>query len=252
MEGVARNTLLAAHRKPALYDSFVTASFARADVTRICLFDTWVSSVLVGRSVATVAEVCFAIQWATTLRQLAQSVQSDWVQNISNTVIPLIILAECSSWYAVVATSYLGNTVENSIWAVTFVLIMTALLRLTVEFHGIARLGFAAAIVGIASYVAFLVIIDVPMFFARWQIDATSGEQLLDLGSGFHDLATRWVVTRYIADWRNEIPWMSLYFSVGVWSSLALCGLGRVKDRVQQYRVGSARRGSARQFPVAP
>jgi hypothetical protein len=34
----------------------------RADVQRICLFDTWLSSVVVGRSVATVAEVCFAAQ----------------------------------------------------------------------------------------------------------------------------------------------------------------------------------------------
>ena len=31
----------------------------RADVQRICLFDTWLSSVVVGRSVATVAEICF-------------------------------------------------------------------------------------------------------------------------------------------------------------------------------------------------
>src|SRR5262249_35552750 len=30
----------------------------RADVQRICLFDTWLSSVTIGRSVATVAEVC--------------------------------------------------------------------------------------------------------------------------------------------------------------------------------------------------
>lgn len=29
----------------------------RADVQRICLFDTWLSSVLVGRSVATIAEI---------------------------------------------------------------------------------------------------------------------------------------------------------------------------------------------------
>lgn len=36
----------------------------RADVQRICLFDTWLSSVVVGRSVATVAELCFAVQWA--------------------------------------------------------------------------------------------------------------------------------------------------------------------------------------------
>jgi len=40
----------------------------RADVQRICLFDTWLSSVVVGRSVATVAEVCFAVQWVIILR----------------------------------------------------------------------------------------------------------------------------------------------------------------------------------------
>jgi hypothetical protein len=42
----------------------------RADVQRICLFDTWLSSVTVGRSVATVAEICFAAQWAIILHQL--------------------------------------------------------------------------------------------------------------------------------------------------------------------------------------
>jgi hypothetical protein len=44
----------------------------RADVQRICLFDTWLSSVFVGRSVATIAEICFVIQWAIVLRQLAR------------------------------------------------------------------------------------------------------------------------------------------------------------------------------------
>src|ERR1700747_3640494 len=42
----------------------------RADVQRICLFDTWLSSVVIGRSVATVAEVCFAAQWAILLHKL--------------------------------------------------------------------------------------------------------------------------------------------------------------------------------------
>src|ERR1700758_1841160 len=42
----------------------------RADVQRICLFDHWTSSVFVGRSVATVAEVCFVAQWAIILAQL--------------------------------------------------------------------------------------------------------------------------------------------------------------------------------------
>src|SRR5215469_3152007 len=43
----------------------------RADVERICLFNTWLSSVLVGRSVATVAELCFAVQWPSYCTNLA-------------------------------------------------------------------------------------------------------------------------------------------------------------------------------------
>ena len=49
----------------------------RADVQRICLFDTWLSSVMIGRSVATVAEVCFAAQWAIALHQLGTMTGAD-------------------------------------------------------------------------------------------------------------------------------------------------------------------------------
>src|SRR5499433_1116574 len=61
----------------------------RADVQRICLFDTWFSSVFVGRSVATVAEICFVIQWAIVLRQLAIMTRSDTARNISSAIVPL-------------------------------------------------------------------------------------------------------------------------------------------------------------------
>ena len=96
----------------------------RADVQRICLFDTWLSSVVVGRSVATIAEICFAAQWAIVVRQLAILSNADTARNISNAIVPLIVLAECCSWYAVLTTNYLGNAIENSLWAVTFLIII--------------------------------------------------------------------------------------------------------------------------------
>src|ERR1700721_3127038 len=49
----------------------------RADIQRICLFDTWLSSIAVGRSVATVAEICFAAQWAMMLHRLGTMTGSD-------------------------------------------------------------------------------------------------------------------------------------------------------------------------------
>jgi hypothetical protein len=208
----------------------------RADVQRICLFDTWLSSVVVGRSVATVAELCFVTQWAIVLYQLARISQLRGVCRIASAIIPLIVLAECSSWYAVITTDYLGNTIENSIWAATFVLVAVGLVRLMVHFSGPVRLAMGAAVLGIAGYVLFLFAIDVPMYFQRWQVDLANGKQLLGLISGLRDVATRWAVTHDPARWKDEFAWMSLYFSVAVWSSLTLCGFGLIKDRLLQYR----------------
>jgi hypothetical protein len=215
----------------------------RADIQRICLFDTWLCSVLVGRSVATIAEVCFAIQWAIVLRQLAGVAKSDAVRNISSLIVPLILLAECCSWYAVVTTSYLGNTIENSIWALTFLLIAVALSRLLTEFHGVARIAIGMTIVGVAGYLAFLVVIDVPMYFGRWQADLASGREPLGVMAGFHDVSTRWIVTRDFAQWKDEMAWMSLYFSAAVWSSLALCGFDLVRHRLPEYRTSPKNSG---------
>ncbi len=149
----------------------------RADVQRICLFDTWLSSVLVGRSVATVAELCFALQWAIVLRELGRVAHSDTAKNIAKMIVPLIVLAECFSWYAVVSTNFLGNVLENSLWTFTFVLIAIALSRLVVSFRGIAQLPIAAAAAGIAGYVVFMSTVDVPMYFARWQAEVADGTQ---------------------------------------------------------------------------
>ena len=208
----------------------------RADVQRIALFDTWLSSVMVGRTVATIAEVCFVIQWAIVLRQLGKWVKSDTVNNVSVTIVPLILIAELCSWYAVITTNYLGNAIENSLWAVTFTLIAVALARLLYEFHGLARLAIGVTIAGVGCYLAFLVTVDVPMYLARWRADLAAGKELLGIVSGLYDLGTRWAVTHDFAHWHEEIAWMSLYFSFAVWSSLALCGFELVKHHLPRYR----------------
>ena len=36
--------------------------------------------------------------------------------------------------------------------------------------------------------------------------------------------------------WKDEIAWMSLYFSAAVWASLALCVLYSLEDHLPRYR----------------
>jgi len=212
----------------------------RADVQRICLFDTWLSSVLVGRSVATIAEVCFVAQWAIILHQLGAITNSDTVLNVAWIIVPLILIAECFSWYAVLTTNFLYNAIENSLWAVAFFLVGIGLVRLLPEFQGPVRVVLMLSIAGIVAYLAFLITIDVPMYFGRWRANHAEGNQLLGLFEGLRDVSTRWVRTHDIDHWKGEIAWMSLYFSGAVWASLALCVLYSLEGELPQYRTVAA------------
>jgi len=80
------------------------------------------------------------------------------------------------------------------------------------------------------------VTIDVPMYLSRWRAKVADGSKLLRPLEGFRDVATRWVVTHDLAEWKDEIAWMSLYFSAAVWASLALCVFYSIEDHLPSYR----------------
>src|SRR5216684_3540605 len=173
----------------------------RADVQRICLFDTWLSSVVVGRSVATVAEISFAAQWAIILHQLGTMTGADTTLNAAWVILPLILIAECFSWYAVLTTNYLYNAIENSLWAVAFFIIGIGLCRLLPEFDGPVRVVLAIAITGIAAYLAFLMTVDVPMYLSRWRTEVGDGSTILRLFVWFRDLCPLCIVMLVLAEW---------------------------------------------------
>jgi hypothetical protein len=192
------------------------------DVQRFVLFDSWLSSVIVGRSVATFAELCFAAQWALLLREISRATGSGVGRVTARVMVPLIAIAELCSWYSVLTTSNLGHVLEETIWAVSAGLLVMSLLwiwpRCSVP---VRRLLAAWCAAGIA-YVAFMFLVDVPMYWARWLADEASGRHYLSLAQGLLDVSGRWTVSHRWQDWQHEVAWMSLYFSVAVWFSIAL------------------------------
>src|SRR5207342_3643271 len=101
-----------------------------SDVPRMCLHDTWISRIFVGRSVATVAELCFAAQWGLFLRDAASKTGDRFALLVSQAIVPLIVIAEVCSWSAVLTTNYLLHAVENSLWTLAATLALCALLSL--------------------------------------------------------------------------------------------------------------------------
>jgi hypothetical protein len=192
------------------------------DVPRIVLFDHWVSSVAMGRSVATLAELCFVAQLAVLLNEISRAARSTVGVVTSLAVVPLIMVAETFSWYSVLTTSNIGHVVEESLWALSVALLVASVATIYPRCVANRRPLLIGWCVAGMVYVAYMVMVDVPMYWARWVADEAVGRHYMTVAQGFLDVSTHRVVTHSWNAWKTEVVWMSLYFSVAVWLSISL------------------------------
>lgn len=192
------------------------------DVPRLVLVDSWWSSVVVGRTVATLAELAFAAQWALLLRSASQATGCRGGRVLSRLLLPMIATAEVFSWYSVLTTANIGHVVEETLWGCGALVLVTGL---GFMWGGLDRAQRRLAVVlalGGLVYAAYMFGVDVPMYWARWRADEAQGRVYLDLAQGLSDAGSRWVVSHRWSDWQGEVVWMTLYFSVAVWVSIGL------------------------------
>lgn len=204
----------------------------RNDGQRFSMIDSWISSVLVGRSIATLAETCFVVQWALLLHFLSRrnGIRAGiWISWI---LVPLVIVAEVCSWYGVVTTNNLGHVIEESIWAFSALLFIIGLGLCYRKVEGLIRRHISVGISLGAAYIAFMVTVDVPTYLARWRADEASGRTYLSLAAGLQDIQ-RYVVTGRWEDWQYSMVWMTPYFSLAVWISLLMIFLPKVENRIR-------------------
>jgi hypothetical protein len=192
------------------------------DIPRIALVDSRLSRVSIGRSVATVAELCFAAQWALLLHRIACLSGSSFGQTLSLAVVPLIVIAEGCSWYAVLTTGQRAHAAENSLWGLSAAMVIAGALVIGPQRLAALNVPIIAWCLGGGAYVAFIFVYDVPMYWSRWRADQASKHGYLSLREGMVDVGRRSTVSCRWEDWRNEVPWMTLYFTFGVWSSISL------------------------------
>jgi hypothetical protein len=192
------------------------------DIPRRGLVNSWVSSVLLGRTVATFAELAFAAQFAVYLH----ASDLDWVRALALTIVPLIVIAEIFSWHAVLTRKNLGHVFENSLWGICGAMVVVSLVAIASQASAGLSLMYAVWIVGGALYVAYIFIADVPMYWSRWKADEALRRKYLSLAQGVADASRCKEVSFRWEDWRSEVVWMTLYFSVGVWVSISLIYAG--------------------------
>jgi hypothetical protein len=194
--------------------------FPRVDLERVCLWDTWLSAILIGRTAATIAEICFALQCGLFVHRLSDITGVPLLDAVAHAFVPLVIIAEVACWYAVLSLNHIGHAIEESLWALLMLMLSavfgTAALAVQGPLHWMLIAGCLVYGVGTALTVA----IDVSMYVRRWRLKAA--DVRLTLATGLRDSHRRRHPIFTWAVWREEMPWMTLYFSVGVWTSLAM------------------------------
>jgi len=191
----------------------------RSDVARFGLVDSWLSSILIGRSIATVAELAFVAQWVLLLVYFGRRAQRQSVRLLSAPILPLITLAQCCAWYGVLTTNYIGQTLEESLWTLSALLLSGGLWLCRQGVSQSSRRWLDLTIAGCVAYILFMGLIDVPNYYRLWQAKEAAGASYLSLSEGLRDLQQVTITGTY-ERWRYPMVWQSLYFSLAVWASM--------------------------------
>lgn len=203
------------------------AILPRIDLERRVLLDHPLSSIGAGRAAATVAEVCFAAQVALALHELGGVAGLSWVQGASPVVVVALASAQGFCWASVVTLDHGGHAIEESIWAATFAWVAVCLAAVASQVDGALRWSAVVGGLGCVGYVLFMLRVDVPMYVQRWREGRAAGVQRLGVREGFVDAWTRRVQDRSWRSWRPEVAWLTGYFSLAVWTSLAMAAFPR-------------------------
>lgn len=207
--------------------------FPRGDIRRIVLFDSWISSVVIGRSVATIAELSFVAQWSLILYEAGKNTKNKTILFLSKLPFPIIFIAELFSWYACTTSNYIGTAIEESLWAVAAGLTIYGL-YLARPYYEKAQLTFLnTGILFGVLYILYMIFVDVPAYVNNWLAAEAAGKTYLSIGEGFREICTTWHHTTIYSDWEYEMIWMSLYFSVAVWMSLFIINAPRLDENLK-------------------
>ena len=229
------------------------ALIPRIDVERICFFDTLLSCTFIGRCFATLAELSFMGQLSLVLYKISSDV-SKYAKHYQYTV-PLCFLirwfaviaflmnvvAQTFCWLGVTTTYQLWHVYEESIWGITALIMSLCCLVLysyvtylpinkkeTNDHIRKVKIFLVSFVVIGLIYVLYMFLVDVPLYYNRWLSDERNGKKYFSFIDGVKDATSCKLVTQEFDAWKDDLSWITGYFSVAVWISIWLTRAPRI------------------------
>lgn len=196
--------------------------YPRIDLERYCLFDTPASSVVIGRSLATIAEVCFSIQCALLIYDLGLLLNSTAIIYIAYAIVPIIVIAQACCWYAALTLNHFWHGMEESAWVVMILLAAGCFLTGFITLDGVYQILMGIGLLSCLGSAYIMLFLDIPMYFSRTKDGSRSGVKYLNIEEGIQDALSRRVQTSDWEVWKKEALWITPYFTFGVWLSIGM------------------------------
>lgn len=196
--------------------------FPRVDLERLVVVDTHLSSIFLGRAAATVAEICFALQLGLLVHQLGMHAGLPSVQMAAWAIPVFMVVAQGFCWHSVLTLNHITQAVESMLWATGFSLMAALLGVIALQGSGWVQSLAIVGVLGSTAFVAYVVGVDVPMYWRRYQHGRARGLVCMRLDQGCRDAWHRRVPSGSWAAWKADALWLTPYFSFGVWASIAM------------------------------
>lgn len=196
--------------------------FPRVDLERLVLVDSRLSSIFLGRTAATVAEICFGIQLGLLVHALGAQAGLPWVQCAAWAVPVFMITAQLFCWHSILTLNHITQAIESLLWAAGFSWMAVLLAVVAMNTSGPVQMLAYAGIAVSVIFVAYVIGVDVPMYVRRFRNAKAIGQRYLSISQGARDAMERRVPSHSWDRWKDDAVWLTPYFSAGVWFSIAL------------------------------
>jgi len=159
--------------------------------------------------------------------------------------LPIIVnfVAQGFCWMGIITTKQIWHVYEESIWTISiFVLSLCCILMIEslnglVEKQDNERRNLNGEIQSLVSfmkrfvfcgiaYCSYMILVDIVLYYNRFLEDEKKGTKYFTFSEGILDSMKCRKFSQSYDDWKGDLSWITLYFSVCVWLSIYLMNFG--------------------------
>lgn len=216
---------------PFVFECAYRSIFPALYVERQTFWDSPFDSILINRSFAAIGEVCWMLQVAMALSvtNSTSKLNSIAVEVAAVSIVALSILGEINSFISTATKSQLFAVFEACCWCSIYMIgavtgtYLFCYLKKKRETNAKSAKTFAIILsISGAILTPFMLISNIPTLLYRWKEDELHHKKYLGFFEGLYDALVTRNPTQNWAKWKGDCLWMSVYFSVAVWSSILL------------------------------